>query len=225
MKTIKNYLVPIFIILSFVASDLGVFSSKDSNLSLYPELVWASDKNKDKDKDKDKDVDTSTDLGKITNCTLVNFGICAYKAVTKISGMKAKMMAASSSGSILADVTSSDVYLGSLNGDLAGKGLTGLGKFITDTGNVRVHYCKRLQDISAGSTLNVNQAKISADGENAVTLRFPRGSQYNHTITSVSTKTVNKFTNCPSCNFEVLGSAPNFLAISPIVLRTPPCKF
>jgi hypothetical protein len=234
MTKIKRYLIPVFVVLCFVAVDLnGFFNILD--LSPSTTTVWAGDKDKDKDDDKDKDKDKDDDKDKdvdvppeittITNCTLLDFGICAYKAVTKISGMKAKMMAASSSGSILADVTSADVYLGSLSGDLSGNGLTGLGKFITDTGNIRVQYCVPLQDIAPGNTLNVIQANISADGSDATNIRFQRDSQYKHSISSTASKTVNKFTNCPSCNFELIGSVANYLFISPIKVTSPPCKF
>jgi len=52
MKTIKNFLIPIFVVMSFFAMDGNYFLSSD--VSFSPDSAWAK---KDKDKDDDEDIE------------------------------------------------------------------------------------------------------------------------------------------------------------------------
>lgn len=205
--------MPIFslvVLIAMVAGDWAspLFFSDTSIIS----LVEA----KDKDKDKDKDADCKG-----------NTGICSNQGTVTVKGMKNKIDIRSGSGAVLLDVTSDDVDLESKSGDLTARGLTKKGKFKTRTGNVRVRYCKKTQDISGGELDVEIKASAPSAGSDA-DLQFPAGSTMKIDIKNDPAKFKSDFESCHGrgCGFKIKGSVEKGnLFISEYNPPAPPCKY
>jgi hypothetical protein len=148
--------------------------------------------------DKDKDVDYTK-----ANCKN-DTGICNNQATVTVKAMTGKVNVRSGSGAVRLDVTSSDVDVASMSGDLTGHGLDGKGIFISETGNVRARYCKKPNDI--GSEELEVEIKDSGDGGSDTKIAFPKGSTFKIEITHDSDKYKSDFTHDASADFALTGT-------------------
>ncbi|MFT4579940.1 MAG: hypothetical protein ACI8PD_001672 [Nitrospinales bacterium] len=215
MKKILSHYIPIALVAFLVNgiadwSPLLLDSLSGSGLVKHAE---ASGKGNDKGKDIDY---TKADCKNDT-------GICNNQATVTVKGMTGKINVRSGSGAVRLDVTSSDVDLASMSGDLSGKGLNGKGKFKTEIGNVRVKYCEQPQVIG-NKELKVEIKDNAGDSGSDAKIVFPKDSTFKIEITYDSEKYRSDFTHDSSADFKLTGT----VALGYLVMykyTNPGCSF
>jgi len=221
VKKIKSHYIPIALMALLVT---GIADWTSFSLDSRPSLIAIAEASGDKDKDKDKDDDVDYTKADCKD----NTGICSNQGTVTITGMTGDVDVRSGSGAVLLDVTSENVDLESMSGDLTGNGLTGKGDFETEVGNVRVKYCKKTQDITDNSldklTVKINDSVGDAGSD--AKLAFPKDSTIDIKISYDETKYKSDFSDCSGCDFELKGSVENgFLVIYEYTLPTPNCPY
>ena len=124
--------------------------------------------------------------------------------------MTNKVWAHSTTGSIWAEVTSSDVNIQTESGDAFAQGLTQKGEFESDTGHIKVHYCREPLGVNVG-------LEIISLSTGDVDIRFFEETQFDFNITTHGI-VKNKMGDCDSCSFKLKGEVAGNLFISEILL-------
>jgi hypothetical protein len=154
----------------------------------------------DDDDDDDDECDPSDD----------EYGLCANQGFVTIKGMTNNVWAHGTTGSLWVEVTSSNVHVETESGDIFAMGLTEKGKFKSDTGHIKVHYCQEPAGTSDG-------LKITSLSTGDVDIRFLEGTQFNFDITT-SGILKNRMGDCDSCSFKLKGEITGNTFISEILL-------
>lgn len=196
MKKILSHYIPIALLALLVN---GIADWSPLFLDSSPSLISVAEASgKDKDKDKDDEVDyTKADCKN-------NTGICNNQATVTVKGMTGKINIRSGSGAVRLDVTSSNVNVKSMSGDLRGHGLNGNGTFVTEIGNIRVRYCEKPQDIGNKELVVRIKDNAGDDGSDAK-IAFPKDSKFKINIIYNSNKYKSDFTHDSSSSFKLEG--------------------
>ncbi len=144
------------------------------------------------------------------------------KAETQIIGMKASIVASSTSGDIHAEVTSPYVNLASKTGSLWAYGLTKQGKITTRGGDVAVQYCKTPEDQTGDLQLITLRPKENNATAGYVSLLLPHDMEYwmNQSLKKQLKKANHLKTQVPECgyanckSFKMRGNVQNYMYVS-----------
>jgi hypothetical protein len=196
VKKILSHYLPIALVVLLVN---GIADLSSLLLDSKSSLVSIAEAKNDKDKDKDKDTDIDYTKADCEGDT----GICNNQATVTVKAMTGKINVRSGSGAVRLDVTSSDVDLASMSGDLSGRGLNGAGIFTTEIGNMRVSYCKETDQIGS-EELNIEIRDTTDSGSDAK-IAFPKGSTFKIEIIHDADKYKSDFTHDASADFSLTG--------------------
>ena len=194
-----------------LSNGVGILGLFDISLTTTA-LAKKDDKDKDKDGKKKGGGGGSGGSGSGDECNpeVDKYGLCANHGFVTIKGMTNKVWVHSTTGSIWTEVTSPDVNVDTGSGDSFTKGLTKKGKFETDTGNLKVYYCRE--------PLGGTELKITSLSTGDVDIRFFEGTQFDFDIITSGT-VKNKMGDCDSCGFKLRGQVLGNIFINEVLLE------
>ena len=138
-KVLKRPIWIVILVLTFLLSNgVGILGNLDLSLT---STALAK---------KDKDNDGGSAGGGECDPSVGEYDLCANQGFITIKGMTGKVWARSTTGSIWTELTSSDVNVETGSGDAFATGLTEKKKFESDTGHIKINYCRTPEGTSNG---------------------------------------------------------------------------